>query len=123
MLKNTTQCPRLGARFSKTPQAIRAGKAICSKSVSKNRAVYSPEKCCMKGTFGYTKSMQIELRLCHGFPGSKILQGLREASARARTGNERTNMRQSGLHYISTLFNNVRFRNQVTQMNPRCFTV
>ena len=33
-------------------------------------------------------------------------------------------MRPSGLYYIKTsLFNNVRFRNQVTQMNPRCFTV
>ena len=28
-----------------------------SKSVSKNRAVYTPEKSCMKGTSGYTKNM------------------------------------------------------------------
>ena len=32
-------------------------KPFFSKSVSKNRAVYTPEKCCMKGTSGYTKSM------------------------------------------------------------------
>ena len=41
------QCTRPGARFSKAPQPFRASKAILSKSVPKNIAVYTPEKSCM----------------------------------------------------------------------------
>ena len=51
-----------------------AGKAICSKSVSKNRAVYTPETSCMKRTSVHFKNMSIKqlryhkgLRFCYGF--------------------------------------------------------
>ena len=39
--KNTTECPRPGARFSKAPEIFRARKAIFKSSDSKNGEVYT----------------------------------------------------------------------------------
>jgi len=45
-----------GPRFSKSPETIRARKAIFSSSVSKHGVVYTPETSCMKGTSVHIKN-------------------------------------------------------------------
>ena len=53
-----------GARFSKAAETFRARKAIFTSSVSRNREVYGPETCCMKGTYVHIKNMSIK-QLCN----------------------------------------------------------
>ena len=54
---NSNSPANRAARFSKAPETFRARKAIFSSSVSKNREVYGPETCCMKGTCVHIKNM------------------------------------------------------------------
>ena len=73
-LKNTTQCPRPGACFSKDPETLRGRRAIFSSSVSKNGEVYAPETSCKKGTS--VREFSVD---------AKTFRDLREMSPRSRT--------------------------------------
>ena len=59
-------------------------------------------------------------------PGTfeQLAPGLRSSPDRFDPETSALTMRPLGLHFMKTSsFNNVRFRNQVTQMNPRYFTI
>ena len=78
-LKNTTQCLRPGACFSKDPETLRGRRAIFSSSVSKNGEVYAPETSCKKGTS--VREFAVD---------AKTFRDLREMSPRSRTRTARS---------------------------------